>query len=77
MKKICDMTKRLEKEQSHLPFFEIWVDDETGVYETIHRDYSKENFLHKSSKELYQYSLEMGYIDESTTFEEFIKKESE
>lgn len=70
------MAKRLIKEQSHLPFYEVWVDDETGTYETIHRDYSMENYsLHKSLRELYQYSKEMRYIDESTTFEEFVKQE--
>lgn len=68
------MAKRLVKEQSHLPFHEEWIDDETETYETIHRDCSREHYsLHKSSRELYQYSKEMGYIDESVTFEEFIK----
>ena len=31
------------------------------------------NYSIKCLKELYQYSLEMGYIDSSMTFEEFVK----
>ena len=67
------MAKKLIEEESHFPFYEVWIDDETGIYETVHRDYSMKSYLNKSSEEFYQDSKEMKYIDEETTFEEFIK----
>lgn len=31
------MAKILLKEENSLPYYEVWLDTETGAYETIHR----------------------------------------